>query len=632
MLSSDPQVFKDIPVKETSVRPDYWISEEEMHEYGYTREDMLPLRERSAKYIAEQFSLPVYKLYQNNAAEQTKNAGDIDTFGGIFGVKKEDWQEFLKTEKAQTYYGTVSVAVNAALKTLNNDMGNVDARVVDPLSDKLFKEKNEINRYLLHVKPPTVEDMKPFIEQAVGEYAYWMNVKIPFDYGWDKRGIEEAICKHLEPKELRYFLRRRLMTFIRCYGKDTENTAYASITGELNEQTFKEILEQSNDADSFIIAAESSAFTAEALRSRSVVYLKLGKEIRASDLADEANVMGRMQTIADKLAAERTRLRVENYERVRDSVLQEYAEFEKKAEDELPYKQRFYKAIADYFAKGGGNLLSDAQIEKLSKDTGNILARLYDYDWDGVSHDLSNGVETTVLIEYYAENTVPEKPKAEDKDYAAIVRKNADVLYEEYKKEHPDYANNLNRNLFYRNMHEYLQYADTLPYAYFMALEQDDENVMSRLCEFYEQNGDLALHSYRERQEIIEQYAEKYYPEILQETKQPRYYGKGADGTVYYFLPEGLSLNTLADIKEKADEYVIAAPMCMLSEEELEKEYITFVKTGRDIPEWVVYGTAATAKHAMREAAEQARRERRPDDGKIRIQGAVLQRICRVYG
>ena len=610
MLSSDPQVFKDIPVKETSVRPDYWISEEEMHEYGYTREDMLPLRERSAKYIAEQFSLPVYKLYQNNAAEQTKNAGDIDTFGGIFGVKKEDWQEFLKTEKAQTYYGTVSVAVNAALKTLNNDMGNVDARVVDPLSDKLFKEKNEINRYLLHVKPPTVEDMKPFIEQAVGEYAYWMNVKIPFDYGWDKRGIEEAICKHLEPKELRYFLRRRLMTFIRCYGKDTENTAYASITGELNEQTFKEILEQSNDADSFIIAAESSAFTAEALRSRSVVYLKLGKEIRASDLADEANVMGRMQTIADKLAAERTRLRVENYERVRDSVLQEYAEFEKKAEDELPYKQRFYKAIADYFAKGGGNLLSDAQIEKLSKDTGNILARLYDYDWDGVSHDLSNGVETTVLIEYYAENTVPEKPKAEDKDYAAIVRKNADVLYEEYKKEHPDYANNLNRNLFYRNMHEYLQYADTLPYAYFMALEQDDENVMSRLCEFYEQNGDLALHSYRERQEIIEQYAEKYYPEILQETKQPRYYGKGADGTVYYFLPEGLSLNTLADIKEKADEYVIAAPMCMLSEEELEKEYITFVKTGRDIPEWVVYGTAATAKHAMREAAEQARREK----------------------
>ena len=34
------------------------------------------------------------------------------------------------------------------------------------------------------------------------------------------------------------------------------------------------------------------------------------------------------------------------------------------------------------------------------------------------------------------------------------------------------------------------------------------------------------------------------------------------------------------------------------------------VKTGRDIPEWVVYGTAATAKHAMREAAEQARREK----------------------
>lgn len=609
MLSSDPQVFKDIPVKETSVRPDYWISDEEMHDYGYTREDMLPLRERSAKYIAEQFSLPVYKLYQNNTAEQTKNAGEIDAFGGIFGVKREDWERFLTSEKARGYFGASLGAVTAAQKALNNDMGNVDARFTGAVSDKLFSQNNEINRYLSHEAQPGTEAMKPYIRQAMQEYAYWLNAKIPFDYGWDAESIEAAMLNYVEPAELKSYLNQSGGA-IRYYGKDTENTAYAYVKGELNEHTFKEILEQCRGADSFIIAAESSAFTAEALRSRSVVYLKLGKQIQKSDLADEAGVIARMQTTADKLAAERTRLRVENYERVRDSVLQEYAEFEKKAEDELPYKQRFYKAIADYFAKGGGNLLSDAQIEKLSKDTGNILARLYDYDWDGVSHDLSNGVETTVLIEYYAENTVPEKPKAEDKDYAAIVRKNADVLYEEYKKEHPDYANNLNRNLFYRNMHEYLQYTDTLPYAYFMALEQDDENVMSRLCEFYEQNGDLALHSYRERQEIIEQYAEKYYPEILQETKQPRYYGKGADGTVYYFLPEGLSLNTLADIKEKADEYVIAAPMCMLSEEELEKEYITFVKTGRDIPEWVVYGTAATAKHAMREAAEQARREK----------------------
>ena len=610
-ISQDREVFLGKTKNPfTAVRPDYWISDDEMKEYGYKREGMLPLRERAAKYLVERFFLPVYKLYQNNTAEQTKNAGEIDTFGGMFGVKIEDWQEFLKTEKARTYYGTVSVAVNAAMRALNDDMGNVDARVVDPLSDKLFQEKNEIDRYILHMKPPTADDMKPFIGQAVQEYAYWLNVKIPFDYGWDEESIEAAMLNHIEPEELKSYLNQCDKENIRYYGKDTENTAYASITGELNEQTFKEILEQSKGADTFIIAAESSAFTAEALRSRSVVYLELGKEIQEADLSDGDAVIGKMQEIVDKLTAERARDSMDLYQRIRGSVLAEYAEFEKGSEDELPYKQRFYQAIADYFAKGGGNLLGDAQIERLSKDTGNILARLYDYDWDGVSHNLNNGVETTVLIEYYAENTVPEKPKAEDKDCAAIVRKNADVMYEEYKKEHPDYANNLGRNLFYRNMHEYLQYTDTLPYAYFIALEQDGENVMSRLCEFYEQNGDLALHSYRERQEIIEQYAEKYYPEILQEAKQPRYYGKGADGTAYYFLPEGLSQNTLADIKEKAEGYVIAAPMCMLSDERMREYKITFIKTDRDIPDSALYGTAETAKHEMRKAAEEVSRNK----------------------
>lgn len=606
---SDPQVFKDAAVKETSVRPDYWISGEEMHEYGYTREDMLPLRERAARYLAEQFSLPVYKLYQNNAAEQATNAGDIDAFGGIFGVKREKWERFITTEKVRGYFGASLAAVTAAQKALNNDMGNVDARFTDAVSDELFTQNNEISRYLSHKEQPGTEAMKPYIRQAIQEYAYWLNAKIPFDYGWDEDSIEAAMLNHVEPTELKSYLNQS-GGGVRYYGKDTENTAYAYVKGELNEHTFKEILEQSNGADTLVIAAESSAFDAEALRLRSVVYLELGKEIQRADLSNEDAVIGKMQEIVDKLTAERAKQSMDLYQRIRDSVLAEYNEFEKDSEEELPYKQRFYTAVKEYFAKGGANLLDENDMKALEQDKGNILARLYDYDRDGVAHELSDGTEITVLIEYYNKNKVSENAGTEDKDCAAIVRERAERLYEQYKQEHPDYANNRSSNLFYRNMHEYLQETDTLPYAYFIALEKDGENVLSRLCEFYEQNGDLGLHTYGERQEIIEQYTKKYYQEVLHEAEKPKYFGKGADGAAYYFLPGGLSEDTLSDITEKADEYVIAAPKCMLSEEELEKKYITFVKTGRDIPDWAVYGTAATAKHAMREAAEQAKREK----------------------
>ena len=529
----------DVAVKETSVRPDYWISGEEMHEYGYTREDMLPLRERAARYLAEQFSLPVYKLYQNNAAEQATNAGDIDAFGGIFGIKREDWERFLLSEKARGYFGASLAAVTAAQKALNNDMGNVDARFTGAVSDKLFAQNNEISRYLSHKEQPGTEAMKPYIRQAIQEYAYWLNAKIPFDYGWDAESIEAAMLDYVEPTELKSYLNQS-GGGVRYYGKDTENTAYAYVKGELNEHTFKEILEQSNGADTLIIAAESTAFDIEALRSRSVVYLELGKEIQELDLADGDAAIGNMQIIVDKLTAKRAKQSMDLYQRIRDSVLEEYAEFEKDSEEELPYKHRFYQAIAEYFAKGGANLLDENDMKALEKDKGNILARLYDYDWDGVSHDLSDSAEITVLIEYYNENKVSENAGTEDKDCAKIVRERAERLYEQYKREHPDYANNRSRNLFYRNMHEYLQYTDTLPYAYFIVLEKDGDEMLARLCEFYEQNGDLGLHTYGERQEIIEQYTKKYYPEVLHEAENEVFrQRRGRRGVLFFATGTG---------------------------------------------------------------------------------------------
>ena len=550
-----------------------------------------------------------------------------DSYAEVFYEERKDLENFfngqpmpsdeavkpylygLCREYARGYFGAMLAAVTAAQKALNNDMGNVDARFTDAVSDELFTQNNEISRYLSHKEQPGTEAMKPYIRQAIQEYAYWLNAKIPFDYGWDEDSIEAAMLNHVEPTELKSYLNQS-GGGVRYYGKDTENTAYASITGELNEQTFKEISEQSNGADTLIIAADSSAFDAEALRSRSVMYLELGKEIQRTDLADGDTAIGNMQTVVDKLTAERARQSMDLYQRIRDSVLAEYAEFEKGSEDELPYKQRFYAAVKEYFAKGGANLLDENDMKALEKDKGNILARLYDYDWDGVAHDLSDSAEITVLIEYYNENKVSENAGTEDKNCAAIVRERAERLYEQYKREHPDYANNRSSNLFYRNVHEYLQETDTLPYAYFIVLEKDGENVMSRLCEFYEQNGDLGLHTYRERQEIIEQYAKKYYPEVLQASKQPKYYGKGADGAAYYFLPQGLDNNALAEIKIQASEYIIAAPKSTLPRDKAEEYHITFLKTERDIPDSILYGTAATAKHAMRAAAEQAKREK----------------------
>ncbi len=57
------------------------------------------------------------------------------------------------------------------------------------------------------------------------------------------------------------------------------------------------------------------------------------------------------------------------------------------------------------------------------------------------------------------------------------------------------------------------------------------------------------------------------------------------NGTGYFVMDKPLSHNTIPEIREKCDKYVIAAPALSISEETLAEYNITFLKIGRDISE-----------------------------------------------
>ena len=102
--------------------------------------------------------------------------------------------------------------------------------------------------------------------------------------------------------------------------------------------------------------------------------------------------------------------------------------------------------------------------------------------------------------------------------------------------------------------------------------------------------------------ELIEAYNDKYHEEIVADryswnegdfdSKVMYYYGKDTSNTAYYYLPS-LSYDTLPEIKEKADSYVVAAPVSYLSDEIKEKYNIFFLKTDRDIAESELKDNAA---------------------------------------
>ncbi len=76
---------------EIDALPDGMIGLSEMHEYGYTWEEMLPLTKETALELFDR-DLPVYLLHEDGSETLIGERGQITGHEGIFGIEKGDWE------------------------------------------------------------------------------------------------------------------------------------------------------------------------------------------------------------------------------------------------------------------------------------------------------------------------------------------------------------------------------------------------------------------------------------------------------------------------------------------------------------------------------------------------------------
>lgn len=72
--------------------PDDSITEEEMYEYGYLWDGMLPMEKEAALKLFGKFM--IYRLYEDDSDGIVNNTDEIEEHakvGGIFGVEAGDW-------------------------------------------------------------------------------------------------------------------------------------------------------------------------------------------------------------------------------------------------------------------------------------------------------------------------------------------------------------------------------------------------------------------------------------------------------------------------------------------------------------------------------------------------------------
>ena len=88
---------KDMAQAEIDFLPDGMVGLSEMHEYGYSWNEMLPLTKDRASELFEE-GMEVYLLHSDGSEAVIEEWGALYGHDGLFGVEKDDWSAYLERE------------------------------------------------------------------------------------------------------------------------------------------------------------------------------------------------------------------------------------------------------------------------------------------------------------------------------------------------------------------------------------------------------------------------------------------------------------------------------------------------------------------------------------------------------
>lgn len=118
--------------------PDGMIGLSEMHEYGYLKDDVLPLTKEGAREW-HRLGERIYPLFQDGTAGDFASQEEIEQHDGIFGIKADAWSAIL-LEKNEEYLEDEYARPDTALTVISREQAL-----------RLFDEGKQI--YLIRISP-----------------------------------------------------------------------------------------------------------------------------------------------------------------------------------------------------------------------------------------------------------------------------------------------------------------------------------------------------------------------------------------------------------------------------------------------------------------------------------------------
>ena len=391
-----------VAAMQVDILPDYTVSQEQMHEYGYTWDGMLPVRIRTARVLYGT-GVELYRLGKDDTEGKVEN-GNFEDTESLYGVEKPAWQAFISSERGKAYLTAWHNVVESASEVVREDMSYLDGMYADSISDGFYEERIAIDRVLNGEYVPS-EEAKPFIKPLLERY----HKRFPLDvlleyYGWDYGDVYKALAENIPDAELREYATNteKEVSFDEFMQKQLADIDWSDIVDGENDGSFDDII--SDLKPEF----ENSAFNES---NDEYPY-----DYWYDDFAEEKimpYLRGQVKKSGYKSINESVSVESPNYkELVRESVEKEFEEFKanlmgKSAEEifqnnyEIHVKTELFDTLCGEYVDVGEEYYR-ALYEEV--DHGGILQQLYDDFTSSENASVNTGEDTIFFIKDYCEH------------------------------------------------------------------------------------------------------------------------------------------------------------------------------------------------------------------------------------
>ena len=191
-----------IAAMQVDLLPDYTVTQEDMHAYGYTWDGMLPVGRRTA-YRLWAMGLGVHKLAPDDTDMPVEQYGDLNPHERVYyGIEKPTWNNYLASESSIPYLYARKAFCDAASKVANEDLSSVDERFTIDFSETNFRERTALERYLANKERPDPNVLPGYVPELLDEFSARMWSDVLHEYGWTESDMPRAIAEHLEEPAL----------------------------------------------------------------------------------------------------------------------------------------------------------------------------------------------------------------------------------------------------------------------------------------------------------------------------------------------------------------------------------------------------------------------------------------------